>query len=240
MAVSCYRNPKFPSRRINSLDGKIEAKRSKHNKGDAIPVVTNHILPLVAFQASTTLVGSTASTLLIHTSVPETEQSWEGCKPTYMSHNPPLCLPPSEQPPATFVKELMDAPTSLSDSRLMRLITNNAQRLHTDVKGLWNSAPRSAHPAGMYERGVNYPRLFQLDSSYNLNVKEVAGRQGLKPAPDFRLATVVTNKVPAKASSDRQCNTCISNPVETGRQVGSRAIPLSNHLWWRAHMTPRG
>lgn len=158
-----------------------------------------------------------------------------------MSHNPPRCLPPSEQPPATLVKELMEAPTSLSDSRLMRLITNNAQRLHTDVKGLWNSAPRSAHPAGMYERGVNYPRLFQLDSSsYNLNVKEVAGRQGLKPAPDFRLATVVTNKVPAQASSDRQCNTCISNPVETARQVGSRAIPLSNHLWWRAHMTLRG
>jgi len=223
---SCYRNPKFPSRRINSLDGKIEARRSKHNKGDTIPVVTNHILPLVAFQASsTTLIG-----LLIHSTMPEVEQSWEGRKSTYMSHDSPRCLPSSEQPPASLVKELMEAPTSFSDSRLMRLITNNAQRLHTDVKGLWNSAPRSAHPAGMYERGVNYPRLFQLDSSYNLNVKEVAARQGLKPAQDFRLATVVTNKVPAKAFSDRQCNTCISNPVETARQVGSRAIPLSNQL----------
>ena len=179
------------------------------------------------------------STLLIHTTMPEAGQSWEGRKPTYTSHDSPLCLLPSEQPPASFVKS-MEAPTSFSDSRLMRLITNNAQRLHTDVKGLWNSAPRSAHPAGVYERGVNYPRLFQLDSSYNLNVKEVAARQGLKPAPDFRLATVVPNKVPAKAFSDGQCNTCMSNPVETARQVGSRAMPLSNQLCWRAHMTPRG
>jgi hypothetical protein len=238
---SCHRDPNFPSHRINSLDGKIETRRSKHNKEDAIPAVTNHILPLVAFQASsTTLIGPMVSTLLIHTTTPEIEQSWEGCKPTYTSRDSSCGLPPFEQPPASLVKELMEAPTTFSDSGLMRLITNNAQRLHTDVKGLWNSAPRSAHPAGVYERGVNYPRLFQLDSSYNLNVKEVAARQGLKPAPDFRLATVVPNKVPAKAFSDGQCNTCMSNPVETTRQVGSRAMPLSNQLCWRAHMTPRG
>jgi hypothetical protein len=237
----CLRDPKFPSRRINPLDGKIEARRSKHNKGDVIPVVTNRILPLVAFQASsTTLIRSMASTLLIHTTMPEIEQSWEGRKPTYTSRDSSRGLPLSEQPPAPLVKESMEAPTTFSDSGLMRLITNNAQRLHTDVKGLWNSAPRSAHPAGMYERGVDYPRLFQLDSSYNLNVKEVAARQGLRPASDFRLATVVTSKVPAKAFSDRQCNTCISNPIETARQVGSHAIPLSNRLWSRAHMTPRG
>jgi len=124
----------------------------------------------------------------------------------------------------------MDAPTSFSDSVFMRLLTNNAQRLHTDVKGLWNAAPRSAHPAGVYERGVNYPRLFQLDSSYGANVKELPSRQGLKPASDFRLATAA-NKASTKAFPDRQGSTYISNPVESTRQVGLHAIPLLNQLW---------
>lgn len=151
-----------------------------------------------------------------------TEQGWDEHQPIYTSRNSSRHLPPSEQPPASLLKELMDAPTNLSDSRLIRLLTNNAQRLHTDVKGLWNSAPRSAHPAGAYERGVNFPRLFQLDSSYGFSVKEIPS-EGLEPAPDFRLATVVPNKVPAKAFSD---STSISNPVESARQVGSRVVPL--------------
>jgi hypothetical protein len=117
----------------------------------------------------------------------------------------------------------MDAPTNLSDPHLKRLLTNNAQRLHTDLKGLWNSAPRSAHPAGTYERGVNYPRLFRLDSSYGLSVRELPGRQSLKPAADFRLTTMATNGVPVKAFSDRQSSISLSNPVGSAHQVRSRA-----------------
>jgi hypothetical protein len=156
----------------------------------------------------------------------EAGQSRDECKPIYTSHATSRSLPSSEQPPASLFKELMDAPTSLPDSVFMRLLTNNAQRLHTDVKGLWNAAPRSAHPAGVYERGVNYPRLFQLDSSYGVDVKELPSRQGLKPASDFRLATTVANKAPTKAFPDRQGSTCISNPVESIRQVGPRGILL--------------
>lgn len=129
----------------------------------------------------------------------------------------------------------MDAPTNFSDSRLL---TNNAQRLRTDVKGLWDSAPRSAHPAGTYERGVNYPRLFRLDSSYGLSVKELPDRQGLKHAPDFLLTTMANNMVPAKAFSDHQSSISMSNPVGSTRQVRSRMVSLSNQLWWRTHMTP--
>jgi hypothetical protein len=161
----------------------------------------------------------------------EAGQSRDECKPIYTSQGTSRILPPSEQPPASLFKELMDAPTSFSDSVFMRLLTNNAQRLHTDVKGLWNAAPRSAHPAGVYERGVNYPRLFQLDSSCGANVKELPSRQGLKPASDFRLPPPVANKVQTKAFPDRQGSTCISIPVESTRQVGSRAIPLLNQLW---------
>ena len=117
----------------------------------------------------------------------------------------------------------MDAPAKLSDPHLKRLLTNNPQRLHTDVKGLWNSAPRSAHPVGTYERGVNYPRLFRLDSSFGLSVKELPGRQGPKPAPDFRVATMPTNMVPAEVFSD-QSSSSISNPT---RQVRLRSVFLS-------------
>jgi hypothetical protein len=134
----------------------------------------------------------------------------------------------------------MDASTHFSDPHLKRLLPNNGRRLHTDLKGLWNSAPRSAHPAGTYERGVNYPRLFRLDSSYGLSVKDLPGRQGLKPAPDLRLTTKATNAVPVKAFSDRQSSICLPNPVESVHQVRSRAASLSKQFWWEAHMTPRG
>jgi hypothetical protein len=170
------------------------------------------------------------STLLNHTTttVQGAEQSRDDRKPIYTSHDS-SCNLPSEQPPTSLCKELMDPPTSLSDSIFMRLLTNNAQRLHTDVKGLWDAAPRSAHSA-VYERGVNYPRLFQLDSSHGVNVKELPARQGPKPGSDFRLATLVANKVPAKAFPDRQGSAYLPNPGESARQVGSRAIPLSNSL----------
>jgi hypothetical protein len=65
-----------------------------------------------------------------------------------------------------------------------------------------------------------------LDSSYGVDVKELPSRQGLKPASDFRLATTVANKAPTKAFPDRQGSTCISNPVESIRQVGPRGILL--------------
>ncbi len=167
------------------------------------------------------------STLVVHTTTQSSDHSWDGHKPIYTLHDSSRSLPPSEQPSASTSKESMDAPTHFSDSQSKRLRTNNAQRLHTDLKGLWNSAPRSAHPAGTYERGVNYPRLFRLDSSY-----------GLKPAPDFRQTTKATNAVPVRAFSDRQSS--ISNPVESARQVRPRAASLSKQLRWKAHMTPRG
>ncbi|KAH9960479.1 hypothetical protein BC827DRAFT_1268182 [Russula dissimulans] len=151
-----------------------------------------------------------ASTLSIHTTMPEAEQSWDGCKSIYTLHDSSCDLPPSEHPLTSLPKESMDAPANFSDSRFVRL--------HTNVKGLWDSAPRSAHPAGAYERGATYPRLFQLASSYGFNDKELPGRQIFKPAPDFRLATIVANKVPAKAFSDRQSSTSMSNQVEPARQ----------------------
>jgi hypothetical protein len=180
------------------------------------------------------------STLVVDTATQRSDHGWDGHKPIYTFHDSSRGLPPSEQPPASTSKESMDAPTHFSDSHLRRLLTNNAQRLHTDLKGLWNSAPRSAHPAGTYERGVNYPRLFRLDSSYGLSVKELPGRQGVKPAPDFRLTTKATNAVPVKALSDRQSSISLSNPVESVHQVRSRAGSLSKQLRWKAHMTPRG
>ena len=133
----------------------------------------------------------------------------------------------------------MDFSTHFSDSHLKRLLTNNAQRLHTDLKGLWNSAPRSAHPAGTYERGVNYPRLFGLDSSYSLSVKELPGRQCLKPAPDFRLTTKATNAVPVKAFSGHQSSTSLSNPVESVHQVRSRVDSLETASVESSHDTMR-
>src|SRR6267154_502316 len=177
---------------------------------------------------------------LVHTTTQRSDHSWDGHEPIYTFHDSSRSLPPSEQPPASTSKESMDAPTHFSDSHLKRLLTNNAQRLHTDLKGLWNSAPRSAHPAGTYERGVNYPRLFRLDSSYGLSVKELSGRQGLKPAPDFRLHTKTTNAVPVKAFSDCQRGTSLSNLVESAHQVRSCADSFSKELRWKAHMTPRG
>lgn len=167
------------------------------------------------------------STLVVHTTTQSSDHSW-GHNPIYTFHDSSRSLPPSEQPPASTSKESMDAPTHFPDSQLKRLRTNNAQRLHTDLKGLWDSAPRSAHPAGTYERGVNYPRLFRLDSSY-----------GLKPAPDFRL-TKPTNAVPVRAFSDRQSSISLSNSVASIHQVCSRAASLSKQLRWKAHMTPRG
>jgi hypothetical protein len=165
----------------------------------------------------------------VHTTTQRSDHSQDGHKPIYTFHDLSRSLPPSEQPPASTSKEPMDVSTHFSDPHLKRLLTNNARRLHTDLKGLWDSAPRSAHPAGTYERSVNYPRLFRLDSSY-----------GLKPAPDFRVTTKATNAVPVKAFSHRQSSVSISNPGESTHQVRSRAASLSKQFQWKAHMTPRG
>ncbi|KAF8506029.1 hypothetical protein F5888DRAFT_495776 [Russula emetica] len=189
------------------------------------------------------------STLVVHTTTTQrSDHSWDGHKPIYTSHDSSPSLPPSEQPPTSTSKESMDAPTHFSDSHLKRQLTNNAQRLHTNLKGLWNSAPRSAHPVGTYERGVNYPRLFRLDSSYGLGVKELPGRQGLKPAPDFRLTTKAKNVVPVKAFSDRQSSISLSNPVESAHQITSRdtsdtkprdgPIPPASHHPYNDRISP--
>ncbi|KAI9508662.1 hypothetical protein F5148DRAFT_865260 [Russula earlei] len=184
------------------------------------------------------------STLLIHTSMPAAEQCSDGSKSIYTPHDASRGFPLCDHPPTSLLKELMDAPPNFSDSRPMRLLTNNAQRLQTDVKGLWNSAPRSAHPTGAYERGTNYPRLFQLDCSYGLSVKELPGQQGPKSALDFRLASI---KVPVKAFSDRQGSTSISNHVEPARQrardfsdAKRRDVPIAliSHRPYKDRITP--
>jgi hypothetical protein len=120
----------------------------------------------------------------------------------------------------------MDPARDFSDTRFMRLLANNAQRLQTDVKGLWNSAPRSAHPTGAYERGIDYPRLFQLDPSCVLDVKEPSGRPCPKPAHESQLTTMTLNKVPLKAHSDTQSSTSGFNPVGSANKVGPRKVPF--------------
>lgn len=178
----------------------------------------------------------------VHTTTQRSDHSQDGHKPIYTFHDLSRSLPPSKQTPASTSKEPMDVPTHFSDPHIKRLLTNNARRLHTDLKGLWDSAPRSAHPAGTYERGVNYPRLFRLDSSYGLGVKDLPGRQCLKPAPDFRLTTKTTNAVPVKAFSDCQSSISLSNPDGSAHQVRPSAASLSKQFQfrWKAHMTPRG
>ena len=167
-----------------------------------------------------------ASTLSIHTSTQGVGHSLDGRKPIYTSYHSSHNPPHSEQPPASLVKEWMNPTRDISDTRIMRRLENNAQRLHTDVKCLWNSAPRSAHPTGAYERGIDYPRLFQLDPSSVLNVKETSGRPCPKPPHEFQLATMIPNKVPLKAHSDAQSSASGFNPVGSAHKVGPRKVSL--------------
>jgi hypothetical protein len=166
----------------------------------------------------------------VHTTTQRSDHSQDGHKPIYTFHDSSCSLPPSEQPPTSTSKESMDVSTHYADPHLKRLLTNNARRLHTDVKGLWDSAPRSAHPAGTFELGVNYPRLFRLDPSYGLSVKDLPGRQGLKPVPDSRPTTKATNVVPVKAFSDCQSSIPLPNPSGSAHQVRSRAASLSKQF----------
>jgi hypothetical protein len=166
-----------------------------------------------------------ASTLSIHSFVQEAGHSLDGRKPIYTSHHSSHNPPHSEQPPASLLKEWMDPAMNLSDTRFVRLLANNAQRLHTEVKGLWNSAPRSAHPTGAYGRGVDYPRLFQLDPSYVLNVKEPSSQQGPKHPHESQFATTIPNKVPVKAHSAPQSNASGFNAIGSAHQVSSRTLP---------------
>ncbi|KAI0248679.1 hypothetical protein BJV78DRAFT_774081 [Lactifluus subvellereus] len=156
-----------------------------------------------------------ASTLSIHASMQVPGHSLDGRKPIHSSRHSSHSLPRSEQPPASLLTDWMDPAMNFSDTHIMRLLANNAQRLHTEVKGLWNSAPRSAHPAAAYERGVDYPRLFQLDPSFVLNVKEPSGRQGPtgKPPHESQFPAVISAKVPVKAHSDRQSSASGLNPI---------------------------
>jgi hypothetical protein len=180
-----------------------------------------------------------ASTLSIHSSVQGVGHSLDGRKPIYTSHHSSHNLPHSVQPPASLLKDWMDPAMNFSDARFVRLLANNTQRLHTDVKGLWNSAPRSAHPAGAPGRGVDYPRLFQLDPSYVLNVKEPSGRQGPKPPHESQFATMIPNKVPVKAHSDPQSSASESNPIVSAHQVGPHTVPPELAMV-NTHMTTHG
>jgi hypothetical protein len=180
-----------------------------------------------------------ASTLSIHSSVQGGEHSLDGRKPIYTSLHSSHNLPHSEQPPASLLKEWMDPAMNFPDTRFVRLLANNAQRLHTEVKGLWNSAPRSAHPAGAYGRGVDYPRLFQLDPSYVLNVKEPSGRQGPKSPHESQIAAMIPKKVPVKAHSDPQSSASGFSVIGSAHQVGPRTIPPESAMM-NTHMTTHG
>lgn len=150
--------------------------------------------------------------------------SLDGRKPLHTSRHSSHSLPRSEQPPTSLLTDWMDPATNLSDKQFMRLLANNAQRLHTEVKGLWNSAPRSAHPAAAYERGVDYPRLFQLDPSIVLNVKEPSGRQGPKPPHESQFPAMTSAKVPVKTHSDRQSSVSGLTPIGSAHQVGLHTV----------------
>ncbi|KAF8270986.1 hypothetical protein EI94DRAFT_1721651 [Lactarius quietus] len=166
------------------------------------------------------------TTLLTHT-VQGTEHGWDGRKHIYNFRDSSHNLPPSVPLPIPAPKE---NPTNFSEPRLMRLMTNDTQRLHTEVKGLWTSAPRSAHPAGVYERGFDYPRLFQLDTSLavgaNLGALVPSDRQGSKRQSEFQFATTpLKKKVALKPSHDRLSSTSGFNTVESAPQRASQDIP---------------
>jgi hypothetical protein len=150
------------------------------------------------------------TTLFTHTAVQGAEHSWDGRKHIYSfrdsSHDPSPSVPLHIPAP----KEFTDSSTNFSEPRFMRLMTNDPQRLHTEAKGLWASAPRSAHPAGAYERGFDYPRLFQLNTSFT----EPSDRQGSKRQLEFQFATVPVKRVAMKPSHDRLNNTSGFNSVE--------------------------
>lgn len=162
------------------------------------------------------------TTLLTHTAV---QGNWDGRKHIYSFHDSSHDPSPSVPPPIPAPKECPDTSTNFSEPRLMRLMTNDPQRLHTEVKGLWASAPRSAHPTGAYERGFDYPRLFQLDTSFAVGATEPSDRQASKRQLEFQFATVPAKKVASlKPSHDRLKSTSRFNPVGSALQVSLHTV----------------
>lgn len=172
------------------------------------------------------------TTLLTHTAVQGAEQSWDGRKRIYSFCDPSHDLPPSVPLPIPAPKE---TPTNSSEPRFMRLMTNDTQRLHTEMKGLWTSAPRSAHPAGTYERSFDYPRLFQLDTSFTVGGTVPSDRQGSKRKLEFQFAAVPVNKVALKPSHDRLNSTSRFNPLESVPRVSLHTVHPESALGRNSH-----
>lgn len=165
------------------------------------------------------------TTFFTHAPVQGEEHSWDGRKHIYGFRDSSHDLFPSMPLPTPAPKERTDTSTNFSEPRFMRLMTNDTQRLHTEMKGIWTSAPRSAHPAGAYERGFDYPRLFQLDTSSTVGATDPSDRQGSKRQLEFQFTTVPVNKVTAKPFHDRLNSTSGFNPVESALRRASQDIP---------------
>ncbi|KAH8982389.1 hypothetical protein EDB92DRAFT_121274 [Lactarius akahatsu] len=168
------------------------------------------------------------TTLFTHTAVQGEEHSWDGRKHIYSFRDSFHDLAPSVPLPTSAPKECTDTSSNFSEPRFTRLMTNDTQRLHTELKGLWTSAPRSAHPAGAYERGFDYPRLFQLDASFTTGATEPSDRQGSKRKLEFQFATVPVNKVTPKPFHDRLNSTSGFNPVEPALQRAQDILSDTN------------
>jgi hypothetical protein len=169
------------------------------------------------------------TTLLTHTAVQGAEHSWDGRKHLYNFRDSSHDLPSSVPLPIPAPKE---TPTNFSEPRFMRLMANDTQRLHTEMKGLWTSAPRSAHPAGTYERSFDYPRLFQLDTSFTVGGTVPSDRQGPKRQLEFQFAAV---QVARKPSHDRRNSTSGFNPVESVSQVSLHTVYPESALDRNSH-----
>lgn len=172
------------------------------------------------------------TTLLTHTAVQGAEHNWDGRKHIYSLRDSSHDFPSSVPLPIPAPKE---TPTNFSEPRLMRLMTTDTQRLHTEVKGLWASAPRSAHPAGAYERGFDYPRLFQLDTSLAVGATVPSDRQGSKRQLEFQSTTVPANKVARKPFHDRLNTTSGFNPVGSALQVSLHTVHPESVLGKNSH-----
>ena len=170
------------------------------------------------------------TTLLTHTAVQGAEHTWDGRKHINSFRDSSHDLPSSVPPPIPAPKE---TPTNFP--RFMRLMTNDPQRLHTEMKGLWTSAPRSAHPAGAYERGFDIPRLFQLDTSLTIGATVPSDRQGSKHQLEFQFATVPVSKVAPKPSYDRLNSTSGFNPIESAAQVSLHKVHHKSALGRSSH-----
>ncbi len=172
------------------------------------------------------------TTLFTHTAMQGAERTWDG-KHSYSCHRSSRDPLPFVPLPAPALKEHTDTSSNFSEPRFMRLMTNDTQRLHTEVKGLWTSAPRSAHPAGAYERSFDYPRLFQLDTSFAVGATESSDRQGSKRQLEFQFTTMPVNKATVKPFHERLISTSGFNPIESALQVRWHTV-LPESTWGKS------